>query len=762
MQPSIRAASLRTAFPTRVCLTALLCLGSLGATVAATPDTVDWPAFLARNDLTWTAPPRAWDEGPFLGNGFVGALLYHDQAHPDWLRVELSRSDLYNRLGCVGKAECFRYASGHLYVKPKGKLTGIAYRLSLQRAEATGTLTTELGELRFRAFVHAQEPLLRLELMGSGGEAEPVCVYEAERADNPSKLRRAEGLAKRGDTHAQPLQSPDVEPAPVVTTTGDTVLAWQPFRQGGGAGTAVRSLVAGGVTTVVASLAVGWTDAAPRVVAERSARRAQPGDYDRALATHAQWWARFYPASFLSLPDARLESFYWIQLYKMASATRAAGPAIDLMGPWFAPGWWCRYWNNLNIQLTYWPQLTSNHLDLGESLVRMLEWNRQHLIDNAPAEWRHDSASLHGPAGPDMVTPMKTTDKGLECLTFMLHNVYWQYRYSMDERLLRDVLYPLLTRSLNYYRHKLVKLEDGKYHLPPGYSSEYGIAEDINQDLSAIRWSAQTLLSAAARLNLDDPLIPVWQDLLANLTPYPVDDQTGFMIGRNMPLERSHRHWSHLFMIFPYALLDVNGPERPLIEQSVRHFMARSSGHTGFTYSGGACLAAYLGDGDQALARLNTLLTRYVRPNTMYRENSSPVIETPLSGARSLHEMVLQSWGDTIRVFPAIPGAWSELSFRDLRTEGAFLVTARRKAGRTVYVRIESLAGAPCKLLHGVEHAVFTSSQPLQPVSLAGGVVSLPLAKGDWAEFRAQGVTDCRIAPVDRTGPDNAWGTLKR
>jgi len=88
----------------------------------------------------------------------------------------------------------------------------------------------------------------------------------------------------------------------------------------------------------------------------------------------------------------------------------------------------------------------------------------------------------------------------------------------------------------------------------------------VDQDSAAIRWGTQTLLAAAAQLKIDDPLIPVWKDLQANLIPYLVDEKTGFMIGKNTPQLRSHRHWSHLFMIFPYALLDVNGPDRPLIE----------------------------------------------------------------------------------------------------------------------------------------------------------------------------------------------------
>ena len=34
---------------------------------------------------------------------------------------------------------------------------------------------------------------------------------------------------------------------------------------------------------------------------------------------------------------------------------------------------------------------------------------------------------------------------------------------------------------------------------------------------------------------------------------------------------------------------------------------------------------------------------------------SGPVIETPLSGAQCIHDMLLQSWGGKIRVFPAVP-----------------------------------------------------------------------------------------------------------
>jgi hypothetical protein len=58
--------------------------------------------------------------------------------------------------------------------------------------------------------------------------------------------------------------------------------------------------------------------------------------------------------------------------------------------------------------------------------------------------------------------------------------------------------------------------------------------------------------------------------------------------------------------------------------------------------------------------------------------------------------MLIQSWGDKIRVFPALPSVWKDVVFNNLRTEGAFLVSARRVNGATNFVWVRSLAGEPC------------------------------------------------------------------
>ena len=56
--------------------------------------------------------------------------------------------------------------------------------------------------------------------------------------------------------------------------------------------------------------------------------------------------------------------------------------------------------------------------------------------------------------------------------------------------------------------------------------------------------------------------------------------------------------------------------------------------------------------------------------------------------------MVLQGWGGTVRVFPAVSARWRDVAFRDLRAEGGLRVSAVRRGGRTVSVRLTaSVAG---------------------------------------------------------------------
>ena len=111
---------------------------------------------------------------------------------------------------------------------------------------------------------------------------------------------------------------------------------------------------------------------------------------------------------------------------------------------------------------------------------------------------------------------------------------------------------------------------------------------------------------------------------------------------------------------------------------------------------------------------------------------ATPCIETSLSYNTCVQDMLLQSWGNKIRVFPAMPDSWKDVSFHNLRTEGAFLLSASRKEGVTSFVRIKSLAGEPCIIqpsIQGKPEIWNPDGRELEEVS--EGCYKIPLKKGE-------------------------------
>jgi hypothetical protein len=133
----------------------------------------------------------------------------------------------------------------------------------------------------------------------------------------------------------------------------------------------------------------------------------------------------------------------------------------------------------------------------------------------------------------------------------------------------------------------------------------------------------------------------------------------------------------------------------------------------------------------------------------MYKE-AGPVIETPLSGAQSIHDMLIQSWGGVIRVFPAVADAWNDVVFHNLRTEGAFLVSAKRQNGKTVFVRIKSLKGESCIIMPALEGEIqINGSRSFLLEELETGRYSLDLMQGEEAVlWSSNQIPDLTLSPL--------------
>ena len=76
---------------------------------------------------------------------------------------------------------------------------------------------------------------------------------------------------------------------------------------------------------------------------------------------------------------------------------------------------------------------------------------------------------------------------------------------------------------------------------------------------------------------------------------------------------------------------------------------------------------------------------------------------------QSIQELYLQYWNGITRVFPAVPEDWKDISFKNLRTSGAFLISAIRKNGKNTEVSIYSEKGGQIKIKPNFE-GLFTTS----------------------------------------------------
>jgi alpha-L-fucosidase 2 len=667
---------------------------ALRAETASPSNAVDWPVFLARQDLVWANIPNAWEEAPFIGNGNLGATIYTQGGALAW---EINRADFAH----TGS----RYPMGHLALTAAGKFetddkhANGDVRLDLWNAEARGTVRTAHGAVRWRSFAATAPAVITIELEGIDGENAVNLGWHPASAVPPDKIARK-----------QPITAADAQPDAVVEQTANGWTSVQSFKEGGAFAVALqRSGSVGAKKVFYVAIGTGPTATAALADATKSSTAAASLGFDRVVAAHRDWWHNYYPASFLSIPDPRLEAFYWIQIYKLGAGMRADGPILDLMGPWFRTSPWLRIWFNLNVQLTYSPLLTANRLAQSESLFGALDRHTTALVNNVPPALRPDAAVIGRSASYDLVRAVnlgdpKRSDAGSEAgnLPWTMY-YYWEYaRYQADDGVLRDRVLPLLRKAINHYLAYLEKGSDGRWHLPKTLSPELAAVPDCTYDLALLRWGCATLVESCERLKIADPLLPRWRDVLANLTPYPTDD-TGLMIGRDRPLQESHRHYSHLLAIYPLHLITPEQPaDRALIEKSLAHWTSMPEKFRGFSYTGAASMHALLGEGDRALDFLHQLLDKVIKPNTFYTE-AGPVIETPLSGATSVQEMLLQSWGGRIRVFPAVPAAWADTSFATLRAEGGYLVTAVRRGGHTAWVKVEYVGHLshpePCRLV---------------------------------------------------------------
>ena len=724
---------------------ALSSLLSPPSLAAPEPSPIEWPTFMAQHDMHFDKLPRKWNEAPHFGNAMVGSMLYQDG---DTLKLQVFRADVHDHRDDTWGWPAYsraRLRIGHFALKPVGKLSGCQWRKDLWNAELTGTITTDRGEIKIHHFTHAEDMMMVSELTPSAGEQGCAWTWHpaearTSRPGYPEKQSEVAAFAKKYGAHyAKTLKLWQPNPAGRQEQQGKISLWIQNLLVGGQYATAWSEQDNGKTRTHIATIANSYPEPTAAKTAAADLARFLKIDRGTRLKTHRDWWHHYYRQSYLSIPDKSLESLYWQTIYRFGCTSRAGRYFVDTPGIWFQGGPWAYTTTNWNIQCAHWPVSTANRLEQGMELMNRLHNHRDVLITAVrPAEWQNDSAYLPHEVAADMAGHREQDMRyyhELGNLPWALNNCWTMYRHSMDDTMLREKLYPLLRRSINLYLHMVEKDEHGKLHLPPTYSPETGVWKDCNFDLALFKWGCLTLLKASQRLGIDDPLIPRWREVAENLVDFPADAH-GFRLGSNQSSSPRHRHFSNLLMIYPLHLVNIEQEGAKAVLQASYDRAHSINGLPAMVQSHAGPIGAALGQGDTVLEGLKRLQGN-LYPNGMWFGN--PCLESSLGMANIVQDMLIQSWSDPakeesgpIRIFPALPSSWKDVEFRDLRAEGAFLVSAQRRAGETRWVKIKSLAGEPCRVrpaMPGKIRIEGDGNRKLNQVS--PGVYQIDLGKGE-------------------------------
>jgi hypothetical protein len=303
---------------------------------------------------------------------------------------------------------------------------------------------------------------------------------------------------------------------------------------------------------------------------------------------------------------------------------------------------------------------------------------------------------------------------------WLAHHFWLHWRYSGDRGFLEERAYPYVKAVAVFLDNIAERRADGKRKLPLSSSPEINdnridawFPETTNYDLALVRWLYGAASILADELGLAEEG-ERWRRILAEWPGLALAEDDGrLLVAPGYPLKESHRHFSHLMAIHPLGIVDVSLGEAD--RKTVRAALAEldrlgPDWWCGYSYSWLGNMAARARDGEKAARALRTFADCFCLPNSFHANGDQTksgkskmtyrpfTLEGNFAFAAGIQEMLLQSHAGVIRVFPALPAAWTDVAFDSLRAEGAFLVSAAMKRAKVVEIRIVSEKGGPLRL----------------------------------------------------------------
>lgn len=691
-------------------------------------------------DLVFTELAKTWDEAVPLGNATVGALVWQKDSS---LRFSLDRTDLWDlRPSDSLSGDRYRFSwvkeqirkKDYLPVQQKfdwpydrdpapSKIPGAALEFALGKLGEPDSVRLYLNNAlcevywsngtRLQTFVHASEPVGWFVFQNLNDTIRPMIVppvYDRSATD-----------------HANDHSGPDLErlgyQQGTITETPNRIVYHQPGWGDFAYDVAVewerRGTTLQGVWSVTSSLVEDRADEEITEAWDRGVNK----DYQE----HMDFWNDYWAASSVTLPDEVLQKQYDNEMYKFGSATREDSYPISLQAVWTAdngklPPWKGDYHHDLNTQLSYWPAYIGNHLNEGLGYLNTI-WNQRETY----RKWTRQYFGTDGLNVPGVATLLGEAMGGWiqysmsqTAGAWIAQHFYLHWKYSADDEFLREQGYPYVRDVATFLEQISQVNEDGVRHLE--FSSSPEIFDNslqawfltmTNYDLALMKFLFKAASEMASALDLQDEA-KHWSEIGAQLPEFDLAEDGSLTFAKGFPYQGSHRHFSHAMAFHPLGLIDwSDGSEaQRIIRATVNRLDQYGSDYwTGYSYSWLGNMKARMFDGEGAAEALRTFAECFCLKNTFHANGDQSgtgkslftyrpfTLEGNFAFASGIQEMLLQSHTGVIQVFPAIPKTWKDVSFKQLRAMGGYLVSASMENGKMASLEVYSERGGRVKIV---------------------------------------------------------------
>lgn len=471
----------------------------------------------------------------------------------------------------------------------------------------------------------------------------------------------------------------------------------------------------------------------------------------KITAQHEQWWKEYWNKSSIAVSDTVLMKAYYQGLYTMAACSRDPKFPPGIFG-WTStdyPMWNGDYHLNYNFQAPFYGLVSANRLQQAAT-------HDAPLLDFIPrGEWyaknvSHTQGILYpvciGPLGIEVTRDFFTYNNGQDFekgglffgqrsnASYGLLNMAQYWRGTYDEAYGKKI-YPYALAVTDFWEDYL-KFEGGRYVIY-GDAIHEGSGKDKNPILSIglIRNAFNLMLDLSVSLKRDTGRQKKWQHILDHLSDFPTQTRNGQKVFRYT--EEGVDWWPGnglgIQHIYPANEVTLDSEEELLSvsRNTIAEMQRWQDSNTSNSFFMAAIRVGY--DPLVVLEELHKYAVK-TYPNG-FQLNNPHGIENSCTVQNALNEMLCMSAGNVIRLFN-IPKD-QNASFKNIRTWGAFLVSASMDNGLVSGLRIKSEKGKSCTLINPwKDQQVMLIRNGIKAETLTGDRLSFNTAKQELIELQ--------------------------